>query len=209
MARTRSIRPGFFTNDALGELPAVVRLLFAGLWTVADRDGRLLDRPRKLKAELLAYDNVNIDKALNDLAGKGFIERYQVGEERCIQIHNWHRHQRPHPREEASTVPAPEGYPGSTPEPDQGAPSAVARPRPGPPGTLSSSSSSSSSSGSDPSGAAAAVSTGPGLARARDELIPEIRPQGTNGQQQQRHDQDLPDEVRRRLNAPPLRSTAC
>jgi hypothetical protein len=154
MARTRSIRPGFFTNDSLGELPPVVRLLFAGLWTVADRDGRLLDRPRKLKAELLAYDNVNVDKALDQLAGAGFIERYQAGDEHCIQIHNWLRHQRPHPREEASMLPAPEGYPASTPEPDlepdPGAPPAEARPRPGPPGTLSSSS---SSSGSDPSGA--------------------------------------------------------
>jgi len=155
MARTRSIRPGFFTNDSLGELQPIVRLLFAGLWTVADREGRLLDRPRKLKAELLAYDSVNVDKALDQLKEKGFIERYQADDgERCIQIHNWNRHQRPHPREEASILPAPEGYPTSTPEPDpepdQGAPPAEARPRPGPPGTLSSSS---SSSGSDPSGA--------------------------------------------------------
>jgi hypothetical protein len=86
--RTRSIRPGFFTNDTLGELQPVVRLLFAGLWTVADREGRVLDRPKKLKAELLAYDHVNVDKALDQLAAKGFIERYEGGAgPRCSPSH--------------------------------------------------------------------------------------------------------------------------
>jgi hypothetical protein len=152
--RTRSIRPGFFTNDTLGELQPVVRLLFAGLWTVADRDGRLLDRPKKLKAELLAYDHVNVDKALDQLATKGFIERYEGGGERCIQVHNWRKHQHPHPREDASVLPAPNGYEagpelttGSDPEPDL----ATAEPRPepdpgAPPARLVASSSSSSRS---------------------------------------------------------------
>jgi hypothetical protein len=152
--RTRSIRPGFFTNDALGELQPVVRLLFAGLWTVADREGRVLDRPKKLKAELLAYDHVNVDKALDQLAERGFIERYEGGGERCIQVQNWRKHQHPHPREDASILPAPEGYQagpelttGSDPEPDLA--TAEQRPEPdlgAPPARLVASSSSSSRS---------------------------------------------------------------
>jgi len=123
--RTRNIRPGFFTNELLSELQPVVRLLFAGLWTVADREGRLLDRPKKLKAELLAYDQVNVDKALEQLAERGFIARYERDGQRCIQVHNWRKHQHPHPREDASVLPPPDGYEagpelttGSDPEPD-------------------------------------------------------------------------------------------
>jgi hypothetical protein len=151
MARTRNIRPGFFTNDALGELQPVVRLLFAGLWTVADREGRLLDRPKRLKAELLAYDHLNVDKALDELADRGFIERYECKGQRCIQVHNWRKHQHPHPREDASVLPAPHGYEagpglttGSSPEPDL---NDSPEPDPGaPPARLVASSSSSSRS---------------------------------------------------------------
>jgi hypothetical protein len=85
----------------------------------------------------------------------GFIERYAMAGEQCIQIQNWRRHQHPHPREEASVLPAPIGYPEPDlataqprPEPDP----ATAQPRPGPSGTLTSSSSPSFPSGSVPSG---------------------------------------------------------
>jgi hypothetical protein len=150
MARTRNIRPGFFTNDALGELQPVVRLLFAGLWTVADREGRLLDRPKKLKAELLAYDRLDVDKALDQLAARNFIVRYGFSGERYIQIFSWYKHQHPHPREEASCIPAPEGFPEFK-KPDLGAPPATAEDDPepdlgAPPARLVASSSSSSRS---------------------------------------------------------------
>ena len=106
MARTRSIRPGFFTNDALGGMRPVVRLLFAGLWTIADREGRLEDRPVKIQAAVLPYDRIDVDRALTELASAGFLRRYKVGEGQYIQISTWTKHQRPHPREEASMIPA-------------------------------------------------------------------------------------------------------
>ena len=55
MARARNIKPGFFKNEFLADLPFETRLLFIGLWTLADREGRLEDRPRKIKMELFAY----------------------------------------------------------------------------------------------------------------------------------------------------------
>lgn len=110
MARTRNIRPGFFSNELLGDLHPLTRLLFAGTWTLADREGRLLDRPKKIKAEVLPYDNHNPDKALAQLADCGFIIRYEVDGERYIQVANWRKHQHPHPREEVSKIRPPEGY---------------------------------------------------------------------------------------------------
>ena len=105
--RARNIKPGFFKNDALAELGFAGRLLFIGLWGIADRAGRLEDRPKKIKAEVFPYDEVNVDAFLGELARRGFILRYEAGGERYIQIVHFDRHQNPHPREAASTIPAP------------------------------------------------------------------------------------------------------
>lgn len=105
MARSRNIKPGFFTNDELVELPFEVRLLFIGLWTIADREGRLSDRPKKIRMEIFPADNVDCDAALEMLSNSGFISRYSVNGERFIQVQNWHKHQSPHLKEAQSTIP--------------------------------------------------------------------------------------------------------
>jgi uncharacterized phage protein (TIGR02220 family) len=107
MARARNIKPGFFTNDQLAEIHPLGRLLFVGLWTIADRAGRLEDRPKMIKAQVLPYDNANADRLLGELADRGFIHRYQVNGVRYIQIINFGKHQNPHIKEHASTIPAP------------------------------------------------------------------------------------------------------
>jgi hypothetical protein len=107
MPRIRSIKPGFFTNDALAEVHPLGRLLFSGLWCHADRAGRLEDRPRKLKAEVLPYDDCDIDALLNDLAARGFVVRYQAGGVRYLQVVNFDKHQTPNIKEIDSTIPAP------------------------------------------------------------------------------------------------------
>ena len=76
--RARNIKPGFFKNDTLAELDFAGRLLFIGLWGIADRAGRLEDRQKKIKAELFPYDEVNVDSFLGELTRLGFILRYEV-----------------------------------------------------------------------------------------------------------------------------------
>jgi hypothetical protein len=105
MARSRNIKPGFFINDKLAEINPLGRLLFAGLWTIADREGRLEDRPKKIKAEILPYDDCDIDKLLTDLNSANFIIRYSVDEEAYIQIINFNLHQNPHKNETNSVIP--------------------------------------------------------------------------------------------------------
>lgn len=118
MARSRNIKPGFFQNELLAEVAPLGRLLFAGLWTIADRAGRLEDRPKRIKAAVLPYDDCDIDALLNQLAERGFIVRYVAGESALIQVVNFERHQNPHCKELASTFPAPDQYGTSTvPEP--------------------------------------------------------------------------------------------
>ena len=40
MARIRYIKPEFFDSEQVASVSLGARLLFAGLWTVADREGR-------------------------------------------------------------------------------------------------------------------------------------------------------------------------
>ncbi len=108
MARSRNLKPGFFKNETLAECSPLARLLFAGLWCLADRAGRLEDRPKRIRAELLPYDDGSVDDMLGELHRAGFILRYQVGERRFIQVLNFGRHQTPHHKEPASTIPAPD-----------------------------------------------------------------------------------------------------
>ncbi|EPM4138904.1 hypothetical protein ACTLOE_001851 [Klebsiella variicola] len=107
MARSRNIKPGFFTNDELAECHPLGRLLFAGLWTIADKEGRLDDRPKKIKAMLLPFDEADCDTLLQQLNDHKFIIRYRVNGECYIQISNWKKHQNPHCKEAASEIPAP------------------------------------------------------------------------------------------------------
>jgi len=111
MARTRSIKPGFFDNETLGDLPPLTRLLFIGLWCIADREGRLEDKPRRIKKILLGYDDIDAegtDSMLQALHDSGFIYRYSMGEERYIEVVNFTKHQNPHVKEKASVIPPPQ-----------------------------------------------------------------------------------------------------
>lgn len=107
MPRARNIKPGFFKNETLAECSPLGRILFAGLWCLADRAGRLEDRPKRIRAEVLPYDDGSVDEMLTELHRAGFILRYQVDEQRFIQVLNFAKHQNPHHREAESTIPAP------------------------------------------------------------------------------------------------------
>lgn len=111
MPRKRYLKPGFFQNEDLAELSFEYRLVFQGLWLWADREGRLEDRPKRLKGNIMPYDNVDFDKALEALAESGFIQRYNTtvngGPFKAIQIINFKKHQDVHTKEQASTIPAP------------------------------------------------------------------------------------------------------
>ncbi|MBR3624029.1 MAG: hypothetical protein IKN43_11875 [Selenomonadaceae bacterium] len=109
MARARNIKPGFFINDDLAEIEPMGRLLFIGLWTIADREGRLEDRPKRIKGQIFPYDNCDIEFLLNELQKWGFINRYQgkktSGDDvNIIQVINFKKHQNPHVKEKASEL---------------------------------------------------------------------------------------------------------
>jgi len=102
-------------NEELAELPFHARLLFIYMWMLADREGRLEDRPKRIGAQAFPYDReVNPDETLTLLQRGGFIDRYMVDGVACIQINGFTKHQTPHHKETASELPPPEGRPAIT-----------------------------------------------------------------------------------------------
>lgn len=73
---------------------------------MADRDGKLEDRPARLKVELFPYDTkLDIHGYLTVIERLGFIQRYKVGECSYIEIRNFKKHQNPHHTEKKSEIP--------------------------------------------------------------------------------------------------------
>ncbi len=112
--RARNIKPGFFKNEYLAECDPLARILFAGLWCMADREGRLELRPKRIKAELLPYDNCDIMNLLEQLRHHGFIIAYQANGLIYLSITTFTEHQNCHIKESESTIPAPDEHGVST-----------------------------------------------------------------------------------------------
>lgn len=108
MARARNLKPGLLKNEILGVADPLYTLLFEGLWILADREGRLEDRPLRIKAEVFPYrEGINADAMLTWLADAGFILRYEANGSRYIQVVEFAKHQNPHKDEKKSEIPAP------------------------------------------------------------------------------------------------------
>lgn len=107
MARQRILHPDFWTDERVVQACPLGRLLFQGLWGLADREGRLEDKPISIKMRVLPADSCNVDELLTDLATLGLIQRYEVDGSGYIAITNFLKYQKPHPRETASEFPEP------------------------------------------------------------------------------------------------------
>lgn len=92
--RIRTIKPEFFSDEILDELPADVRIAFAGLWCYCDDFGRGLDDRWLIKAAIAPRrdkDTPNVVEGwLEKLADAGRLLRYEIDGRRYLQIINWH-----------------------------------------------------------------------------------------------------------------------
>jgi hypothetical protein len=104
------LKPGLYKNEDLAECSVWARYIFPGLWTMADREGRLEDRPKRIKGELLPYDSIEVEPLLVELQQHHFIARYEQGGMRILQVLKFSKHQNPHKREQASKLPAMPGF---------------------------------------------------------------------------------------------------
>jgi hypothetical protein len=110
MPRKRMINPSIWTDIKFNKLSIPQRLLFIGLISNADDEGRLRGEPEYLKMIIFPTDKIPYTeisamiKAIGDM-----IISYNIDGRQCIQLANWNKHQyinRPTP----SLLPAPHGY---------------------------------------------------------------------------------------------------
>ena len=114
--RIRSIKPQFWANETLAELSHRTRLLFIGLWNLADRRGRLEDRPKRIRVEVFPYEVEPVDSNLAQLEAAGFLVRYEREGLNLIQINNFEKHQRITGKEAEYESEFPGPYRGNTGE---------------------------------------------------------------------------------------------
>ena len=107
--RIRTIKPEFFTHEGLFEaeqetkLP--IRIAFAGLWCVADREGRFKWEPRRIGVQILPYDAVDFSRVLHALTTRGFVLKYCVNDVWFGWIPSFSKHQVINNRESDSVLP--------------------------------------------------------------------------------------------------------
>jgi hypothetical protein len=107
--RIRTIKPEFFTHEGLFEAEAStglpIRIAFAGLWCVADREGRFKWEPRRIGVQILPYDGIDFSRVMDALTTRGFIIKYRVNDAWFGCIPSFGKHQVINNRESASNLP--------------------------------------------------------------------------------------------------------
>jgi uncharacterized protein YlbG (UPF0298 family) len=111
MPRSRNIKHNFFVNDELAEIDPLGRLLFIGLWTIANYNGDLEYKPKKIKALVLPYDECDIEELMINLDKSRFISIYSMHGCKYIHINNFCKHQNPHKNEKDKGTDIPEYNP--------------------------------------------------------------------------------------------------
>lgn len=100
MARARNLKPDFFRDSKVVSCCFESRLLFQGLWCLADYMGRLKYDPLDIKMRVFPADNVDIEKCMDELAAIGLIQIYRDSSgSALVQIRGFTKHQNPHMNE--------------------------------------------------------------------------------------------------------------
>jgi hypothetical protein len=93
MARIRSIKPEFWTDEKLTECSLSARLLFIGTWNFADDKGNLQASAKRLKMQIFPADNIDCQPLLDELIAHGLLTEYSVNDEKFLHIKNFAKHQ--------------------------------------------------------------------------------------------------------------------
>lgn len=111
MARNRMIKPEFWEDEIIGTLTFGARLLFIGMWNIADDEGLLRYNSAYIKSSIFIYDDIplsEVEKYMEEAITAKLIFPYTGGvlNQRYCYIINFRKHQKidkPQP----SKLPAP------------------------------------------------------------------------------------------------------
>lgn len=107
--RIRTIKPEMFADEAFGTLSHQARLLFIGLITMSDDEGRLRALPAAITGHIFPYDDVPLSKLkrwIEELVNARLIVIYEADGLPYAWLPGWAKHQRVN-RLTPSTLPPP------------------------------------------------------------------------------------------------------
>ena len=93
MARIRTIKPEFWTDDKIVQVSIPARLLFIGIWNFADDSGNLENSPTQIKMRILPADSCSVPPLLQELIGVGVLREYSVDNKNYLNIPGFTNHQ--------------------------------------------------------------------------------------------------------------------
>lgn len=112
MARIRTVKPGFFSDEGLAGCSPHARLLAIALLQMADVEGRILDVPMQIHAHAFPWETtVNTQVLLGELERVDYVFRYEFEGKRYLLLPGFVKHQRITGKEATagSSLPGPEG----------------------------------------------------------------------------------------------------
>ena len=93
--RIRSVKPEFWTDSTMAALPLEARLLYVGLWNMADDKGALADDPSEVRLTLFPSDDLDVEGMLDLLHAAGRIAYgWTEDDERYLWLPHFLEHQR-------------------------------------------------------------------------------------------------------------------
>lgn len=112
MARIRSVKPSIWTDERFIDLSRDARLLFLGMISHADDDGRLVASAPALIGAIFPHDDVTVrqvEKWRDETASSGLAVVYSVGRGTYVSLPGWYKHQRIQKRMPSTLPPPPDG----------------------------------------------------------------------------------------------------
>jgi hypothetical protein len=108
MARIRTVKPEFWTDEKIVECSISARLLFVGLFNFADDRGCLERSPKRIKMQVFPADTIDCEPLLNELIAHGLLTEYSVNGSQYLLINGFLKHQRIN-RPSKTNIPLPPG----------------------------------------------------------------------------------------------------
>lgn len=94
MARIRTIKPEFWTDEKIVQLPYEARLFFIGLWNFCDDDGYLMNEPNRLRMQILPNDNVDPTMIIDLLCCAGLLDLCETEDAPVLLVRHFKDHQK-------------------------------------------------------------------------------------------------------------------
>ncbi|HCH6764250.1 TPA: hypothetical protein NK775_000878 [Serratia marcescens] len=109
MARIRTVKPEFWTDEKVVECSIAARLLFIGLFNFANDKGCLERSPRRIKMQVFPADPMDCEPLIQELITHGLLTEYSVNDVQYLHISGFLKHQKIN-RPSKTNIPMPPGF---------------------------------------------------------------------------------------------------